>query len=328
MNFSVTKSFRALVATAPFLVFRVLVYLGVVVLYLLGVGVGGSLGYFLTLGAEEPGSGVGIGGVSGFVLSGAVVYWLRETLLYAVKAGHIAVLVKWFDGESLPAGQSQITYARDQVTQRFGQASILFLLDKLIKGVLKAFNRTVMALSTLIPIPGLQGLVSIAGKVIETSLTFVDELILAYCMRVESENPWQDSRAALILYAQNYKIMLKSAVVLTVFAYIFALVIFLLVLGPFSLLVANFEAVAGFWGFALAVVFAWALKAALIEPFMIACMMQSYFAAIENQEPEPEWERRLEAASDKFSSFADKAKNYIRPANSSTDSNTGTNETG
>ena len=40
-----------------------------------------------------------------------------------------------------------------------------------------------MSLSTFIPIPGIQGLVSFASKIIETSLTFVDELILAYCMR-------------------------------------------------------------------------------------------------------------------------------------------------
>ncbi|TIS88505.1 MAG: hypothetical protein E5W89_20660 [Mesorhizobium sp.] len=47
----------------------------------------------------------------------------------------------------------------------------------------------------------------------------------------------------------------------------------------------------------LAIVFAWALKAAFVEPFAIASLMQVYFKTIEGQTPNPEWDHRLSAAS-------------------------------
>ena len=69
------------------------------------------------------------------------MYFVREYLLYLVKAGHIAVLVELFEGRELPAGRSQIDYAQSIVRERFGESSVLFGVDQLIKGILKAFNR-------------------------------------------------------------------------------------------------------------------------------------------------------------------------------------------
>ena len=45
--------------------------------------------------------------------------------------------------------------------------------------------------------------------------------------------------------------------------------------------------------FVFAVVFAWAVKAALIEPFALACMLQVFFKVTEGQEPNAEWRGRL-----------------------------------
>ena len=70
------------------------------------------------------------------------MYWIREYILYLVKAGHIAVLVKVHDGQKLPDGRDQINYARGIVKQRFTEASVLFGLDQLIKGVLRVSHLT------------------------------------------------------------------------------------------------------------------------------------------------------------------------------------------
>lgn len=61
------------------------------------------------------------------------------------------------------------------------------------------------------------------------------------------------------------------------------------------------------WAFVLAIVFAWAFKAAFIEPFAIACLMQVYFKTIEGQVPDPAWDARLAEASSKFRELKDKA---------------------
>lgn len=74
------------------------------------------------------------GGIAGFGLTVGVIFFLRDYLLYMVKAGQIAVMVEYLDGKPLPYGQGQIAYARRVVSERFGQASALFALDRLVQG--------------------------------------------------------------------------------------------------------------------------------------------------------------------------------------------------
>ena len=60
-----------------------------------------------------------------------------------------------------------------------------------------------------------------------------------------------------------------------------------------------------------ALLFTWSLKAALLEPFAIACLMQVYFRAIEGQAPDPEWEERLAQLSRKFAGLKDRAAAWV-----------------
>ena len=63
-------------------------------------------------------------------------------------------------------------------------------------------------------------------------------------------------------------------------------------------------------GLVFAIIFAWAVKAALIEPFAIACLLQAYFKVTDGQTPNPEWVERLEGASKKFKEMGQKAANW------------------
>lgn len=307
MDFQIGKTMSALTKTLPFIVFRLLIYLGVAIGYLLVIGIGATVGYFLTSFSDEPGSGAGIGGFIGFAVASGVLFWLREYVLYIVKAGHIAVLVEIYDGKTLPGGKGQIAYAKEKVQERFAQTSLLFGLDRLIKGILKAINRTLFSIARFLPVPGLDNLVNIINKIVNLSLTYTDEIIIAHNFRVRSENPWDTSKDAIILYAQNYQAMVKNAFFLMVILYVLTFVIFLMILGPIGALFSLFPGKAGFWAFVLGIIFAWSIKAALLEPFAITAMMQVYFQAIEGQEPNPEWDEKLTAASDKFRELKDKA---------------------
>ncbi|MCO5156354.1 MAG: hypothetical protein M9945_06305 [Aquamicrobium sp.] len=60
-------------------------------------------------------------------------------------------------------------------------------------------------------------------------------------------------------------------------------------------------------GFVFALIFAWAVKAALIEPFAVTCMMEVYFRTIEGQQPNPEWDAKLSGVSKQFNKIKDKA---------------------
>lgn len=317
-DFDLTRSFGLMVRTMPFILARLAIYFGITLAYVLAIGIGGTIGYGIGHISEDPSTYGFVGGFVGFGIVSVAVYWIREYLLYVVKAGHIAVLVRLIDGEVPPDGRGQIEYAREIVSARFGETSALFALDQLIKAIIGAITGILGGVAAFIPIPGLDGLVKFVNAVIRMALTYVDELILAYGIRTGSDNPWQSARHGLVLYAQNGRIMLKNALWLTVLLYALSVVVFLIMLGPIAALFWVFPGSASVWALVVAIIFAWALKAALLEPFAIACLMDVYFRAIEGQQPDPEWDARLGEASDKFRDLAGRAVDFgqsvIRPS--------------
>ncbi len=247
------------------------------------------------------------GGIFGFGLVSLVLYWIREYILYLVKAGHIAVMVHLIEGRDVPDGQSQISYAQGVVTERFAEANVLFVLDQLIKGAIGAITGLIGGIAAFIPIPGLHGLVKFINAIIRMSLTYVDEIILGYNIRQNSSAPFETGRQGVVLYAQNAKTMVKNAIWLTIMTWVLGIVIFFLMLAPAAAVLYTMPGELGGWAFALAIVFAWACISAFVEPFVIAALMQVYFATIEGQAPDPEWDRRLANASKHFRELKDKA---------------------
>lgn len=299
--------------TAPFLVFRFLIYFGITVGYVLATGVGAGAGYTAGTIFGDAGVGATWGGFIGFGIAGAVMYFLREYLLYMVKAGHIAVLTQIMDGGEIPGGRGQIDYAQGVVKERFAESNVLFAVDQLIKGVLKAFNRAFFTLAAILPIPGIEGLAKFVNTVVRLSLTYLDEVILAHNIRTESDNPWASSRSALVLYAQNYKTFLKNAVFLALIVWGLTLAVFVLILAPVAGLVTLFPGVGGVLSFVIALVFAWGVKQAVIEPFGMTALMQVFFKVTEGQQPDPEWERKLDSVSDKFGELKARAGAWTQP---------------
>jgi len=311
-DFSVARALGLMLQTSPFIVFRVIVYAGIAVAYVLATGLGAGVGWGIGAFGDDEFRGASIfwGGAAGFGLTAGALYFLREYILYVVKAGHIAVLVELIDGRDIPAGREQITHATSVVKSRFAETSVLFAVDQLVKGVLAAIIGLVEGLASLLPIPGLQNVVGLVRAFLRIAIGFVDEVILAYAIRTGAANPWASAQTALVLYGQNYQAMLKNAAWLTVITYGLAFVVFLVMLAPAALVV---WLIPGGWsagGFVFALIFAWAVKAALIEPFAIACMMQVYFRAIEGQSPDPAWERRLSEASRKFGEIKERAARW------------------
>lgn len=312
-DFSVGQALALMGKTLPFIVFRIVVYAGIALAYVLATGVGAGIGWGIGIfgdGDFQAASTVW-GGVAGFGLVAGILYFAREYILYIVKAGHIAVLVKLIDGEAVPDGQGQITYASAVVRQRFAQSSVLFAVDQLVKGVLGAIIGIVQGVTALLPIPGLQNVVGLVRAFLRISVGLVDEVILAHAIRTEAANPWVSAREALVLYAQNYPTMLRNAAWLTVITYLLAFVVFLVMLAPAGLIVWLLPGGWSAGGFIFALVFAWAVKAALIEPFAIACMMQVFFRVTAGQTPDPEWENRISGVSRKFNELKQRAIQWM-----------------
>lgn len=312
-DFSIGQAMALMAKTMPFIVLRIAVYAGVTAAFIVATGLGAGIGWGIgALGdADFQGGATVWGAIIGFGVVAGALFFAREYILYMVKAGHIAVLVRLIDGGDVPAGQGQIAYATDVVKARFGEANVLFGVDLLIKGVLGAILGLVQGIATLLPIPGVHNILGILRAFLRLSVGLVDEVILGHAIHTNATNPWASAQKALVLYAQNYKVMLRNAAWLTLFTYGLALLVFLVALSPAAAIVWLMPGGLSAAGFVFALVFAWAVKAALIEPFAIACLMQVYFRTTDGQTPDPEWERRIAGVSGKFGELQQKAAQWV-----------------
>ncbi len=313
MNFSAGTALGLMRRTAPFVIFRMAVYFGIAVAFVLVTGTGAGVGYGVG-GFGDDGfqaSTTMWGGLIGFGATAGVIFFLRDYLLYVVKAGHIAVMVELLRGGEIPGGRGQIDWAREVVTERFGQASALFVLDRLIKGVLGTVTGLIQGIAAFLPIPGLSQIMGVVRAYLRLAVGLLDEVMLAHAIDTKSDNPYAASREALILYAQNAKPMMVSAAWLTLIVWGLTIVVFLVMLAPAAALVYLLPGAWSAGGMVFALIFAWAAKAALIEPFAIACLLQAYFKVTEGQQPNPEWEAKLDRTSAKFKKMGEKAVSWV-----------------
>jgi hypothetical protein len=316
-QFSIAKALGLMIRTAPFLIFRTAVFFGITAALILVTGAGAGVGYGVGLFGDEEFQATSTfwGGFAGFGLTAGVIFFLRDYVLYLVKAGQIAVMVDYLDGKPVPYGQGQVAYARQVVTERFGQASALFALDRLIKGVIGVITGMVEGLMMILPIPGVNQVMGAIRAYLRLAVGLVDEVILAHAIRTRSENAWEAAHDGLVLYAQNGRQMLVNAAWLTLISWLLAAVVFFFMLAPAAALVWLLPGDNSAGLFVFALVFAWAVKAAVIEPFALACMLQVFFKVTEGQEPLPEWRGRLTQVSDKFRQLGERAVGWSpRPA--------------
>ncbi|WP_416321167.1 hypothetical protein [Yoonia sp.] len=308
-DFSFRRGLGLMMQTLPFILLRMVVYFGAALAYVLVTGTGAGIGWGIGALGDDGfrASATFFGGLAGFGVVAIVMYWLREYILYMVKAGHIAVMVELIDNRPMPAGRSQIGHAQAMVRDRFSEASVLFAIDQLIKGVLRAITGLIRGVFTLLPIPGVRQLVTILRAFLRVAVGFIDEVILAHGMRTRATDPWASARSALVLYAQNYKPMLKNAAWITLFVYGLMAILFFIMLAPAALITNLYPGSMSAMGIVIAFILAWSVKQAVLEPLAVACLLQAYFHTIEGQVPNPEWDAKLHSMSGEFKKLADRA---------------------
>src|SRR3954453_1016781 len=161
-DFDIGRSVSIMMRTWPFIVFRMIVYFGITLAYILATGTGASVGYGIGHISTDPDGPLSFalwGGIVGIGVVSIALYWIREYILYVVKAGHITLMVHLINGREVPNGQDQIAYAKDVVKERFAEANILFVVDQLVKGAIRAITGLIGGIAAFLPIPGLGGLV-------------------------------------------------------------------------------------------------------------------------------------------------------------------------
>jgi len=306
-DFSIGTSFSLVFRTLPFVALRLIVYLTISIGFVLGTGIGAGAGWGIgaAFTTDNAIAGAFIGALIGLCVVFGVLWWVRQYILYLVKAGHIAAMDLLLRGGTLPAGQDQISYATTIVKSRFLEVNVLFGVDVLIRGTIHALIGIANMLTFWLP--GAKALTQALNAVMRIALGLLDEVILAYIIRQGGTDPWGNARDGLVLYAQNSGMLVKNAVWIALAEYALTAVIFFCVLAPAIALA--YAIPGGFSGFGIvfALLFAWCLKRALIEPLSIASLLQSYYLAIDGQLPDPAWVARLDGASSHFRKLATEA---------------------
>ncbi len=311
MNLQLGRAFGIVMKTTPYILYRAVVY-GIV------CAVFAVLLLFLALIGRVFGPGAaGVMFIIMMIGGGFGARILREYVLYLLRAGHVAVITEIIERGSLPAGVNQTQWGSDRVKTYFKEISVLALIDQLVKGIIKALNRTLFNVMQAMPIPGLEGVSKVMQRVVDFSLTYIDESILAYTFKTRNENVYEAAQSGIILYCQAWKGLLKNAVALTLLSYAFTIacaVIFLIPLGAIAFMLPETWSFAKFGLFVLALFMGFLLKWILFDPIACASTILTFLAETEHMTPDPVWEERIETVSDKFRELKQKAGEQMRSA--------------
>ncbi len=229
--------------------------------------------------------------------------------LYLIKCGHVAVLTELIvRGQIGNGSEGMFSYGKRVVKDRFLQVNVLFALDHLVDGVVRAFNGTLDWIGQLLPIPGMEGLMKLVKAILFSASTYLDETIFSYILARNESNPWRGGQDGLIYYCQNAKPVLKTALWVVVLDKVLSVVLWGLMMLPALLVTHLIGGAAAVWAIVIAVLFAANARSAFLEPIFLIMVMTTFHVGAEGRPINPEWDARLTSVSGKFAQIKDKAR--------------------
>lgn len=314
---SVMKLFQR---TLPFFIARILIYgiFGLVALIFLGIVIG--VGFlFAKLFGDSSGAFIILMLIAFGVVYGGLKF-VERYVLYIVKIGHVSVIVELLRTGSIPEGKGQVAYGKEQVTKNFGTANVAFVLDQMVHATVRQIQRWILRVGELFSfIPGHKNILGVLNAILSVSLNYIDEAIVSYIFvkkrEGRNESVWKLAGDGVVLYAQSWKAILKTAAISVIMIYLFNIVVFLMFTIPFmfiSKLLTSNAPETGFLFGALALVAAYVvttvLKRALVDPIVTIAMIRAYQMGIQNLEPAIDMEQQLMGVSSKFRNLVERGR--------------------
>lgn len=313
MNFDLSSleigtSFRLLMRTAPILLVKLGAYVLFWVIALVYLGIA-----FLV--ASLVAKAVEIVGIILFILAIVGVSPLYSLayryVFFMIKAAHIAVISELLVNDKLPDGVNQLEWGKKQVTDRFGEVNVMFLVDALVSGVVRAFTRTIYSIARLLPGDTLRQVVTVLNRVILNATNYIDEAVLARSFVRKDIPVWVNARDGVVLYGMVWKPLLTNAVALMVISYLPFIVAFLLFSLPVGLLLSVFSGSLAGWSILFTLILAFLIKIAVGDAFAMTAMISAYHRQTQGLTPDPEMVAKLDDVSDKFGELKARAQEQI-----------------
>ena len=208
---------------------------------------------------------------------GAVHWAIKHYVGYLLKAGHVAVVAQTFKDGAVPANPFAV--GKDKVKERFAVTNAYFVVDRLVAGAVKQLQKAFgKVLGLFGNIPGAGAIQNVGNMFIEISLGYIDECCLGYAFYHTEQNVFKSSADGVVVYAQNWKQLLKDSAKTTLVVLLTVLVVTLLAFVIFGGLFRLMD-----WNMLVAVLmslaFAMTVKYAFIDSWIMVKMMSSYFNA-------------------------------------------------
>ena len=246
----------------------------------------------------------------------AIILWVFATRLirlglmhyvgYLVKAGHIAVIAESMKTGQVPA--DQVEYGKTLVKERFVTSNVYFLVDKLVTGAVKQIQRKLEKLGNKLDfVPGMEAITGLAQFFVSISLGYIDECCFGWTFYNPQQGAFQSAADAVVIYAQNWKVLLKGAAK-TMLKVVLGLVgITLAIFIPIGIVFKIFK-----WSaliaFVLACLLTWIVKFAFIDSYIMCQMMVTYMEVAPATQITFDLYGKLSGISSSFRNLANKAK--------------------
>lgn len=211
----------------------------------------------------------GVGGGIGFYR------FARAYIGYLIKAGHVAVIAEAAVTGVIP--QNQFEYGKAKVKSRFAASNVYFALDTLVSGSVSQIKKVVGKIGDLLgAIPGVKIIVNIAQIFIGMALNYVDECCLGYTFNNPQQGAFKSACDGVVIYFQNWKEILKSALKSTIIFILLTLAFALILFFPIIAIVQPDTPAVTVIILLIAFTLAIAIKTAFIDSYMMIRMMVKY----------------------------------------------------
>ncbi|MDI9549438.1 MAG: hypothetical protein QM346_17740 [Chloroflexota bacterium] len=304
-------AFRIMLKTAPIMLLRLGLYLAFWVASIVYFALVAGIGYVLS--QVWPPAGI-IAVIVAIVALIPLYRLANRYAFYLVKAAQLAVVVHILETGDLPQGINQFAFGKDRIAERFGEVSVMFVVDALIAGVIRGFSGMVTAALSWIPGGIGRTIAGISTRIVHYAGNYVDEAVLARAFWRKDESVWQSAREGLVLYGMVWKPLLMNAIALMLLSYVPFILVVVLLSAPAGLLLGAISQPLGALSIVIVVVLALLVKVALGDSFAMIAMVAAYHRSTRGLAPDPAMEARIESISDKFGEIRDRALAARRPS--------------
>jgi hypothetical protein len=271
-NFNLLAATRVIETAMPFVLYRLMIYLGVALGFLFAALSGaGILIAFASLSAN-PAAFAGFGAVVGCAGFAFALHKLRNLFFFNVEAGQLALLGAQADGVKLPEGRAQIAFAITTAANRFN-APVFFEIKRAVGNALAEMTEHYLPCLSK-PAHPLLKQVSIRLAGLTASLGSQAMLVLHF--QRSHDNPWRSAQAALLMQAAGFPLLLRYQLYALLFESAGFAAFYALMLYPVDSVAASLPVDVGIWRIIFALIFAWSLKAAFLTPIATSALASVY----------------------------------------------------